>query len=192
MSLVSIVARENFITVMTDGRVTSDGKIVQEDYKKFIHLNKDMFFAFAGEKEPCEFIAQWAKEYCKNYGLEKMALSINDFVLNNKLDRFKVLTSFGGVDSNRIKLYTYCTIEKTTEQYIPEGDKLENTLYAFLYNSSAEDNDFKLKEILGHNLNKYGFNTPNKCLKAQKDLNDIVASKSFGVNKVTFDLTIKK
>ncbi|AXC53664.1 hypothetical protein ABEX91_11155 [Bacillus subtilis] len=192
MSLVSIIARENFITVMSDGRVTSDGEIVQEDYKKFIHLNKDMFFAFAGQKEPCEFIAQWAKEYCKNYGLEKMALSINDFVINNKLDKFKVLAGFGGVDSKRIKFFTYNSLEKTTEKYIPEGDKLENTHYAFLHNSNDEDNDFKLEEILAYNINKYGFNTPNKCLKAQKDLNDIVASKSFGVNKVTFDLTIKK
>ncbi|WP_338712788.1 hypothetical protein V9W62_09435 [Bacillus velezensis] len=188
MSLVSIIARENFITVMTDGRVTSEGEVIQENFKKFIKLNKDMFFAFAGHKEPCEFVAQWAKEYFEQYGLEKLASAINDFVLNNKLDKYKILAGFGGVDSQRIKFFTYSSLEKKVEHYTPEG--YNDIKYTFLYPS--KDKDLNLREILTHGLSKYGFNTPNKCLKAQKELNDKVASKEFGVNRITFNLTIRK
>ncbi|MCY8310016.1 hypothetical protein [Bacillus vallismortis] len=189
MSLVSIIARENFITVMTDGRVTSEGEAIQEDYKKFIQLNKDMFFAFAGSKEPCEFVARWAKDYFKQYGLNKLASAINGFVLNNNLNKYKILAGFGGVDSKRVKLFTYSSLENKLNEFIPEG--YHDIKYAFLYNSSTENNDLNLTEILTNGLRKHGFNTSNKCLKAQKELNEMVASKEFGVNNITFDLTIK-
>lgn len=95
----------------------------------------------------------------------------------------------GGIDKEgSIEFYTMNNDPKDEfKSFSPIGDTIS---YAFL--SSSVVNDEIVYNTFIENLRQTGFNTSNKCLKAQKMLNSFVETIDPTVNKRTFELTIKK
>lgn len=55
MSFVSVLGREKFLCVMSDGKLLGENnEILQEDYQKFINIGNSAFIAFAGSQGACE------------------------------------------------------------------------------------------------------------------------------------------
>jgi len=56
MSVVLVVAAENFALLMSDGRVSNlaQGKVIKEDFKKLLRVNKNICIGFTGHQRGCE------------------------------------------------------------------------------------------------------------------------------------------
>ncbi|MEK4006480.1 hypothetical protein [Paenibacillus sp. FSL H3-0333] len=191
MSFVSIVARENFINVMSDGRVTgSNDEVVDEEYQKYVSNDKS-FIAFAGTLETCEMVVRDIKEIVfdnKDYvGAIYVLLGVFKQI---KLEEkgMKVMMALGGVNKiGEIEFYTVDSIKKEAQTYIPKDDDIA---YAFLNNTEHEDVTLK-SEFIGI-LKETGFDTPSKSIQAQRLMNNNVADRDKSVNKKTFRAVIKK
>lgn len=61
MSFVSVLQTEDFLTIVSDGRVVAannENMILNEQYQKFILPTDQTFLAFAGDQPSCEAVAQ--------------------------------------------------------------------------------------------------------------------------------------
>lgn len=187
MSFISIVARKNFVTVMSDGQVTGyNNTPLQEEQKKFKVISEKQFIAFAGFKEPCEFVVNQI-DYTDNfYDLESIAEQIFYMINQKELENIRLFFAIGGLDSikNEIVFYT-----------------VDNAGMFDIY-KALNDRDFKyiffnpINEVnLEHKFNQFltvtGNDNADSCLKSQKMLNDYVAEIDAYVNKQTFELKIE-
>ena len=191
MSFVSIIARENFISVMSDGRVMYGNEIIQEDYQKFIKINDQSFVAFAGSKEICEIFIEEVRTIVNqnsniiNY-LHSLVGRFNQLSLNNH--GLKVMLGIGGINSNQeIEFHTINSIDNQILNFSPKGEMIS---YAFLNNTKYDDSVLvnKLIETLGQT----GFGVVKEVKKAQKILNDFVAATDQTVNDTTYHVGIEK
>lgn len=184
MTFVSIIARENFLNVASDGRVLDKNRnIVDERYKKFLLPTPQCFVAYAGQKEPCElFLQASVLRYLDITDYKVLSAKIQSILLNPPFSSFKILIAFGGLNlKSEIEFCTFSTLEPNIQHFKPMGLDIS---YAFLNNSSLTDN--QAEGILIDLLKKTGFETSNQIRKAQIALNDIVADRDFGVNKDVF------
>lgn len=193
MSFVSIIAMNKFITVMSDGQVTKTetGEVLQEDYQKFRKISPNQFIAYTGVKEFCEGLANQIPYKKSAHDLEDITNQIASVTQLPELKAHKIHFGIGGIDSNGdISFYTIQNqSEPAVNFYKPIKD--DDINYAFFESghlSAPEKMETKLIEC----LKITGYNTPNKCLRAQKLLNDYVADNDSTVNKKTFSITIKK
>ena len=191
MSFVSVIAREDFITVVSDGQVSRGNMVVQSDYKKFTKISDKQFIAFTGTKEFCEGLVNEI-EFNRNglHNLYNIVENLDKNIRTIPCQSYVVMFAVGGVgESGNIEFHTINNNpSESIRSFSPKGDGLS---YAFLHNgdlSSKINLQSKLIEYIG----RIGFNTPNKCIRAQKLLNSDVAKIDDTVNNVTFDLTIKK
>lgn len=59
MSFVSIVVSSEFVTVMSDGRVSGENNtVLEENYKKFKKISPKQFIAYVGSRAICEHIVE--------------------------------------------------------------------------------------------------------------------------------------
>lgn len=56
MSLISVVATTDFISIMSDGLVKKGSKIVEENMQKYVVFNNRAFIGFTGTGENIDFI----------------------------------------------------------------------------------------------------------------------------------------
>lgn len=190
MSFISIIATENFITVVTDGQVTKDGKAVENNYKKYKKISNNQFIAFGGAKEICEtFIKNLDFLGNEQYDLQTLATNLSNAIKQIPYETYRILFVIGGLNArNQIEFYSFSNIPESQDQYSnPKGDEIS---YAFLSSPDIDDSHFE-KHLIEY-LSITGFNTPNKCIKAQKMLNSYVETIDNTVNKTTFELVIRK
>lgn len=192
MSFVSIIAREDFISVMSDGRVMDPHGIpIQEDYQKFIQINDQSFIAFAGTKEICEIIAQEMKDVInRNDDLQDhfQQLLARFQQLNLNHHGMKVFLGVGGINSDQeIEFHTINSKNGQVLNFSPKGGDVS---YAFLNNSSYDEADLQKKLI--EILRVTGFNTIDKIKNAQKTLNDFIAETDDTVNNVIYDMSVQR
>ncbi|WP_239613888.1 hypothetical protein [Cohnella mopanensis] len=195
MSFVSVLARESFLCVMSDGQVTNlDGvTIIQEDFQKFTSLmDGRAFIAFAGTKDLCEMIIRDTQLKDRNFSAWKDLFLLVFKALNltelHKTHNYKVMLAFGGInESDEIEVYSISSIDKNILHQKPKGD---NTDYSFL-NNTSHSNEFWEKKLI-ELFRETGYNTPSELVSAQKLLNNFVADNENSVNKKTFKLVIKK
>lgn len=193
MSFISAIASQDFITVVSDGQVTYEGKVIKEDYKKFRKINNDQFIAYAGAKEICEKFAEHLKfSASQRYDLKLVAEDLFSTIKSiTPYERFKTSFIIGGIsENNEIEFYTLSNnpLEEKVKSYLSHGDGVS---YGFLSNEENEDK-INLENTLISHLSKTGFNTPNKCIRAQKMLNADVEKIDPTVNRRTFELIIRK
>lgn len=190
MSFVSIVARENLVSIASDGRVCrNDGLPIQEDYKKFIEINEKSFIAFAGNKEPCELfirnsglLSQHARDF------KALAVQIQNQLMVSPLSKFKILLSCGGLDCcGEIVFFTFSTLQTKIQFFRPKGDEI---CYAFLNNSSL--NDAQVVERLVECFRISGIETADQIKQAQVKLNNIIATMDQSVNTTVFTFVINR
>lgn len=191
MSFVSIVATENFITVMSDGRVTGkdNDEILQEDYQKFMEVaNGKAFIAYAGTKDVCELIAQHIKIAIENgLTLEDSSRIVRESINAAVPEDLSVMFSIGGINElGKIEFYTYDSKNNLEQHFLTEPGQIS---YAFLNNSSTDiDFNDEIKKI----LRETGFSSPSETIQAQRLLNNRVADVDDSVNKKTSRFVIKK
>lgn len=191
MSFVSMVATENFLSVVSDGRVTDfQGTPIQEDFKKFIVPRNNTVIAFAGGKEPSiEFIATSGLldadvDEITEIGFAKR---INSKLLSSPLAIFKISLAFGGRNSmGQIAFHTFSSIEPRLQSFSPSGNN--HISFSFLLN--GDDVNFDLKDALFKTIESFGIFTPEAVVNSQKLLNNRVASIDDSVNENTFSHVI--
>lgn len=194
MSFVSVLARENFLTVVSDGRVQGPDLLpMQEDYRKFIQVDSGFFVAFAGHKEPCErFIDKSGLSRTSSRDLGLVSQRTKNLLLTHPYKNSKILLAFGGLNTlGEIEFATFSTLEPEIRFFQPRGDDLS---YAFLNNSSLKTTN------LAGRLEKYlllagigkGIESPDQLINAQVMLNNFVANLDSSVNTTTFTLSIQK
>lgn len=193
MSFVSIVARETFISIMCDGRMTSvDGKALEENVKKFRRLNDKCYIAFAGTYDLCiECAKDVERLFDENNSLEDVIDKIKDKINQTHYDEVthKVMFSLGGLSSEGEVIITKMSNnpEIDFEIFKPRGNDIT---YIFLHNTDEElvnlDKEF---ERICKNIK---VTTQSKLKKAQKILNDKIADIDNKVNKIEQNLIIKR
>lgn len=194
MSFVSVIQTEKFITVVTDGQVTStsDKTILQKNYKKFKKISPNQYIAFAGSKGLCEMLLEFLPFKEQGYVLEQIVPEIKEFISKIPSQLGRLLISVGGVnEKEQLVIYKLSNHEGTDiEKFQATGDDIS---FTFLHNGSAEENlGGDLTEVLIQLIREIGYNTSNKTIRVQKRLNDYVADVDDSVNKIAFDLTIRK
>ncbi|MGG1518730.1 hypothetical protein ABE504_25145 [Paenibacillus oryzisoli] len=190
MSLVSVVARENFVTVMSDGRVQDKVGTIQEDYQKFVQLSPNLFLAFTGHAEPAEALLKAFEIQGFKNMLPEMAFEQFNFLITGLIKAFiskspyKLLMAYGGVnEKNEVVVYYINSLDLSCDHYSPKGNDI---------NVICLGNGHATSPLLGTYLNRTGSDTPQQILSAQRMLNDHVAELDESVNKHTFQLIIEK
>lgn len=191
MSFVSVIARESFLTVMSDGRVIDRNDcIIDEAYQKF-SCDEKSFIAYAGSREVCEMITRDIRDLVFNdrdyVGATLVLVQVFE-QLKLESHGLKVMMALGGVNKQEeIELNTVDSIKKETLSFKPKGGDID---YAFLNNIKNNKVDFqtKLVEI----LKQTGIDTPSNIIQAQRLLNNYISDMDISVNKKTFRAVVKK
>lgn len=191
MSFVSIVARENYVNIVCDGRVSSGESVIQENYKKFKIIDDRMFIAFGGNLQPCELLLKWISlQNLSNQSLEEIARNIWAVGYSITQKGYKFMVSFGGVEKNtsaRIEVYSMDFQSKKPLIFKPRGNDI---CYSFLNNSELSDKDIEKNFI--ELMNNTGHDSFEKIKSAQIMLSKKIAETDLSVNTKTFETTIFK
>lgn len=192
MSFVSVVATEKFIAVMSDGLIKDieTDKDLGKRYQKFTKICNNQFVAFAGNHGVAEALRKAIPFIKRPRDLLQTSEVIHKRLLEEiPSDKAKMSVVIGGVNLEGNIEYHYFTndIGSDINSNYPKEDGL---LCAFL--QGPETSHIDLEPVLIDILRQTGINTPNKILKAQKRLNDYVEERDSTVNKVTFELSIRK
>ncbi|WP_332632038.1 hypothetical protein [Halalkalibacter flavus] len=190
MSLVSVLARENFITVVSDGLVVNleTGEEIHQSYKKFRKISEKQFVAFGGNQGLGERVVEVLGYQESERDLLECAKKIRGDLINEiPIEKASCQVVLGGVEKGSIVFYAFNN-NHNQDLLIkrPTNHILE---YTFL---SSRNSSINLDEIIQRIGNRIGYNTPTKTIKIQKQLNDEVAKTDPSVNKITFNLTIRK
>lgn len=191
MSLVTIMATDKFITLMSDGRVISDSnEITDENYQKFLSLsNGKKFIAYAGTKDICEIFVSTIRTMVE----EGHSFTDINFVLSESMKTIAIpegriaLISYGGLnDDNELVFYTVDSLNPDDISLFKPTEKKYS--YAILSNSEQKD-DYSKKFV--EYMKEIGINSPSDAIQAQKLLNSYVAENDISVNNVTYRMVIK-
>ncbi|OAK72694.1 hypothetical protein [Lederbergia galactosidilytica] len=190
MSFVSVIATKKFITVMSDGLAinTETGEEIDQRYKKFHRISKKQFIAFAGNSGLAEEAVRIVGYNNEERDLASIAVSIREQLIKKVPPNIaSCQLILGGLEKRKFVIYSFNN-DPNRELLFQEpiGD---DPVYSFLSDSS---NGLNLDKEINKIYPKYGFNTPTKTLKIQKELNNVVADVDPSVNKITFNLTIRK
>ncbi|SDO88314.1 hypothetical protein [Clostridium gasigenes] len=205
MSLILIAAMEDYIIMMSDGRVSrgndNEFHILDDNYKKLLRLNETICIGYGGSKEPCVEVVDYLKMYYKNEkDLDKLFNLLNQKAGNvfgnyiSKGIKIKMQIVIGGINKGQIKFKTIKSIDYdfnkiyiksyfTTEEHIPEGDTLS---YCMMNPDGIEDLLFY--KLLCRNTS-FGVDdikiTMKECI-------DIASEKSRTINKNKFFEVIRR
>lgn len=191
MSFVSVIARESFLTVMSDGRVIDRNDcIIDEAYQKF-SCDEKSFIAYAGSREVCEMITRDIRDLVFNdrdyVGATLVLVQVFE-QLKLESHGLKVMMALGGVNKQEeIELNTVDSIKKETLSFKPKGSDID---YAFLNNIKNNKVDFQTKLV--ELLKQTGIDTPSNTIQAQRLLNNYISDLDISVNKKTFRAVVKK
>jgi ATP-dependent protease HslVU (ClpYQ) peptidase subunit len=191
MSFVSVIAGVDFLSIMTDGRVTLGETVWQEDYPKYKKINDKIVIGYAGHKEHIELLLNSLNYSVVSEGnllfcAKSIKQAINEF---NFFRDSKMVFILGGINANeQIEFVIVSTNNEDIEQFIPEHSEAQLlSCYAF---------NLKDAVISQHDLNTklYEFIEVenNHLVNAQKRLHEFVADNDFSCNKTIFHEVIKK
>lgn len=192
MSFVSVLQTEDFLTIVSDGRVVAannENMILNEQYQKFILPTNQTFLAFAGDQPSCEAVAQRLVPLLQqNLNVEAIGDEIAGILADKKYEGYKVLVAYGGrTNEGKISFATYNSSKPGLKVYEAVGDQIN---YAFLWNSNGSD--LRVEKVLEECLSKATGLSSSEFIKAQEALNNIVAKHDKSVNCVTFSAAIAK
>lgn len=203
MSLVSIAMTEDFISVMSDGRVNHEGAVLQEDYQKFVVLGEgEAFVTITGTRangeQAIEIVKEW---YDKGTSLAELAIGLQTIlsrdIPHSVHTHIKLNMAIGGLSDGCTEVYTLSNeyeSPKDVKKYSPK--KGDMSLITFDPDEVTKQRVNLTESFLGY-LRQTGIRTleevnPSQFLQAQKQLNDFVASFDSSVNTNTFELVVEK
>lgn len=175
MSIVLVGAKENYLIMMSDGRVTrgnSEIEIIDENFKKLKRLSNNVCIGFAGSKEPCEEVLDYIVKYHNNESNYNILFYIIYHQANNVLAKYikngiyiKMKFVLGGLFNNEIKFKTLESIDYKLNtisiksyfdigEHIPKGDALSYAMMSpnevngsLFYNMLCENTKFDIEDI---------------------------------------------
>lgn len=193
MSFVTMVISKKFITVMSDGRVSGKNhKVLEENYKKFKKISPTQFIAYVGSRAASEVIVNQIEYVDKQiYNMQDLTFKMKEAVSAEQFHSINVHFAIGGIDlDGQLRIYSISNLNKGVDIIQNESDDVIK--YKFLPSPHIFET-MKKEEMEEHfiqYLRKTGFNTPNKCLRAQKLLSDFLSETDRSVNKSTHSLKI--
>ncbi|MGH0587130.1 hypothetical protein ACQVQY_13695 [Bacillus mycoides] len=192
MSFVSAIGGTNFLSVVTDGRVTYEEKVLQEDYQKFRMIGDDIVVAFAGHRAAAEGIFNMLiQERVMKQDFFITASDVKNELNNNPIFKgYKLMWLLGGINrKGQIEFVTVSTEEDGPKQFIPEeSDSKLMTYYIFNLRDQTIISPEKLNEKFLYFLEREDWNVGN----AQRRLNNYVAKLDYSVNKNVYQALIEK
>ena len=196
MSLVLIVAMEDFVIFMSDGRVTQNRtskgvEILKEDFKKLVKLNTNVCIGFAGSKGPCEEVLKTLSDYNRDSMnidtvfevLYEKARSVYSKYLISGI-QIKLLMVIGGEQCGEFKFKTFSSNDNfEVLNYNPQGTDLN---YAML---SPDNVDIS---SLINQIYKNAPVTIENLQKAMGECIDNVSQFNNTINNVKFSEIIRR
>jgi hypothetical protein len=198
MSLVSIIATEKALSVLSDGRAIRDGVIVQENFQKFEVLgNGTGFVAITGWKEAGEALIQLAKHWLSqgdSYQVvaQKLQEEILQRVPYTTIASNIVNMSIGGLSEEQIGYFNVSNKYRSVEDVISHTPTGEQGTYSLLSSTVIEQKGIDLSPVFAQCLQLKGFRTAEEMKEAQILLNNYVADIDYTVNKTTFHFSVEK
>ncbi|KGE16642.1 hypothetical protein [Paenibacillus wynnii] len=185
MSLVTIIATEKFLSVVTDGREMRNGEVVGESYPKCKQFS-NVLITYAGVKQPAEIIISLLEKegILERGNLAEIAGFVNVLFHTPELSSFTLLFAVGGIDpQGKISFYTIDSKHKKFTKNMPVNGK---TSFAVLGNQEAANNLQKRLRI-----NK-GALSLAEAQRIQSELNGQISKRNIGVNNTLFKFSIKR
>lgn len=189
MSFISVIAKENFITVMSDS-VASGSEHTTQPEEHVVKVGEKEFVALAGgDRQARETIAKHIAGLLEEGTPYERILVILQMTLNAFSEKSKsVMTAFGGVNrSGMIEVCTYDPNSHAERRLAPRGSEIA---YFFLAEGAGKYGN--LYELLQNYWKETGTETPSAMIQSQKLLNRYVASKDEEVGTSTVKLVLKK
>ena len=187
MSFVSIVARETWISVVTDGRCMTEDEVVDEHYQKFAQPDSDRFIAYAGDKDKCELVVRGMRELGHiQLGLEDSAKHMAGLIQEVGRRDFKLFMATGSVGPTGAEVYAFST--ESNQPIILKPGTMD-ICYTFLSNNGVSEES--LNKEFAKLIQKYGDCSPDKARQAQIELNTWAAGQDCSVNNITFTCELK-
>lgn len=183
LSLITVVGNKNFISIMSDGRVT--GLFPSENFNKIIECEDFAYVAIWGQKvintdllrvltksmaglrkstNPVDLISNIVSEYLKRIDYE--------------LKQFMIV--WGGRNNGKLKMCQLRGINSKTESLILD----DTELIVLCATNKGYANDFLMRELA--NVSK----KPDSVIECQKRTNSYVASLDGSVNNTIFNKVI--
>lgn len=194
MRLVSIVAKENFLSIMSDddSLLGNGTQISNEEYHEYVAIGDFGYLAYGGDRSYGERLSQEIRtSFSEKTDFEEIVSYVENSL--TKAD-FKsrggfVTVSFGGVNSKgNIELFSITSEFLDMHRMSPSG---RDYRYCVLYNEGKDDKRIE-SEIIFKYLKETGHETPSQVIQAQKLLNNHTAANDKNVNRKTSKLLIKK
>ncbi|NGZ75830.1 hypothetical protein [Saccharibacillus alkalitolerans] len=189
MSFVSVIAKENFITVMSDSSAAGSENTPQPE-EHVVRVGEQEFVATAGgDREAREVIAKHISGLLEEGTPYDRILVILQMTLSAFSEQGKsVMTAFGGVNrGGEIEVCTYDPNSRAERHLKPRGTEVA---YFFLAEGAGKYGN--LHELLQGYWKETGTETPSAMIQSQKLLNRYVASKDDTVSSSTVKLVLKK
>ncbi|QDH22554.1 hypothetical protein [Saccharibacillus brassicae] len=189
MSFISVIAKENFITVMSDNGANGSEHTPQPE-EHVVKVGEREFVATAGgDREARETIAKHISGLLEEGTPYDRILVILQMTLAVFSEKGKsVMTAFGGVNrEGEIEVCTYDPNSHAERHLKPRGSEIA---YFFLAEGAGKYGN--LYELLQSYWKETGTDTPSVMIQSQKLLHRYVASKDEDVSASTVKLVLKK
>lgn len=184
MSFVSVVAMENFITVVADKRMVDlETKAVKdENFKKIKKINESQFITCTGNAGVAEFIFSKFK-YGNMYNLQLCAQQLSEEVKRG-ID-YKVANIQGVIggrnEKNEFVLYSFSN--KPDIEIVEYKPKNIELVYVILSGNEAETVNFSPYKKFEELYTAANVQSVKDVIRVQEDLNNLVADIDKTVNK---------
>ncbi|MDK3010870.1 MULTISPECIES: hypothetical protein [Bacillus] len=192
MSLVSVVAHELFITVVSDGLAVTtygDGRVVRnEECPKFHMISPKQFVAYTGVKEISDEVLAGYPNRIEEYNLgilkEELKERVNSFSYENGN---RIAMVVGGVCNNEIVAYSFNNDPMVRDISLNTEDG--NMPFVVLQSPLVEEDlTNKLFEMLSSEVITH----PNDVLRIQREFTEYVDGIDESVNGNTYESLIVK
>ncbi|OMC83350.1 hypothetical protein [Viridibacillus sp. FSL H8-0123] len=195
MSFVSIIGTKDFITVMSDGLVVDrkdDSKILDTRYKKFHLIAPKQFIAFTGNQGIAEKVKGILKYNPNGYNMYSTIVELGNQILKEVPLEIIINLTIGGInEKGEVEFHKFVKKQGSNIQsFKPINDAICYDFMGSPYITPKIQDNLKVQFQKLIKIN--GFNTPNKVLKTQKKMNDLVSEIDPTVNKAIFEQSFKK
>lgn len=182
MSFISVLAKEEYLTIMSDGQVTKEnGDILFNNFQKFKMVNENQFIAITGDYENAVHLFGKIEYSSIPYPLNYVVESVKEEVINKRLPNNKINSIIiGGIDLYG-EIVIYKLIVEAEKYNIDKPLKPKNgeIVMSFLTSDNISDDDVEC--AIRMLLNKIDKGSPDKFLLAQK-----VSENDATVNNCTY------
>lgn len=187
MSLITVVATDNYVSFMSDGRLTNkDGQPLNEHYKKILKVSDEIIIGAAGNhKQACilfENAAYWFQE--AEGDIQKFVNNMQNWILTSipriRYPNINLQVAVGGINESQ-QISIFCFNNHETKNMKSKFLILRNEIsYLVLGSTSATKN---LRNLINSNTDR----TIDRIIRVQEKTNLEISQIDLTVNSITFN-----